>query len=156
MVFQHSGGRDFDLPRHSHYSGVIPMVFQHSAEAPIHRQRTHTVYARQPPTTWLPFRFASASRLWSRAWDLHLGTGTWHPCPAACPSEAITSAHAPTNDIFMKRCPTRHLAPSADHMHASHRSKLLLVRHWKRWPTTGPSHPSHTTLWCTCGCGSGV
>ena len=23
MVFQHSGGRDFDLPRHSHYSGVI-------------------------------------------------------------------------------------------------------------------------------------
>ena len=30
MVFQHSGGRDFDLPRHSHYSGVIPMVFQHS------------------------------------------------------------------------------------------------------------------------------
>ena len=29
MVFQHSGGRDFDLPRHSHYSGVIPMVFQH-------------------------------------------------------------------------------------------------------------------------------
>ena len=24
------GGRDFDLPRHSHYSGVIPMVFQHS------------------------------------------------------------------------------------------------------------------------------
>ena len=27
MVFQHSGGRDFDLPRHSHYSGVIPMVF---------------------------------------------------------------------------------------------------------------------------------
>ena len=30
MVFQHSGGRDFDLPRHFHYSGVIPMVFQHS------------------------------------------------------------------------------------------------------------------------------
>ena len=30
MVFQHSGGRDFDLPRHSHYSGVISMVFQHS------------------------------------------------------------------------------------------------------------------------------
>ena len=30
MVFQHSGGRDFDLPRHSHYSGVIPVVFQHS------------------------------------------------------------------------------------------------------------------------------
>ena len=30
MVFQHSGGRDFDLPRRSHYSGVIPMVFQHS------------------------------------------------------------------------------------------------------------------------------
>jgi hypothetical protein len=30
MVFQHSGGRDFDLPRHSHYSGVTPMVFQHS------------------------------------------------------------------------------------------------------------------------------
>ena len=36
MVFQHSGGRDFDLPRdpdtltYSHYSGVIPMVFQHS------------------------------------------------------------------------------------------------------------------------------
>ena len=29
MVFQHSGGRDFDLTRHSHYSGVIPMVFQH-------------------------------------------------------------------------------------------------------------------------------
>ena len=28
-VFQHSGGRDFDLPRHSHYSGVIFMVFQH-------------------------------------------------------------------------------------------------------------------------------
>ena len=27
MVFQHSGGRDFDLPRHSHYSGVISMVF---------------------------------------------------------------------------------------------------------------------------------
>ena len=27
MVFQHSGGRDFDLPRHSHYSGVIPMVW---------------------------------------------------------------------------------------------------------------------------------
>ena len=25
-----SGGRDFDLPRHSHYLGVIPMVFQHS------------------------------------------------------------------------------------------------------------------------------
>ena len=24
MVFQHSGGRDFDLSRHSHYSGVIP------------------------------------------------------------------------------------------------------------------------------------
>ena len=24
-------GRDFDLPRHSHYSGVIPMVFEHSA-----------------------------------------------------------------------------------------------------------------------------
>ena len=23
-------GRDFDLPRHSHYSGVISMVFQHS------------------------------------------------------------------------------------------------------------------------------
>ena len=23
MVFEHSGGRDFDLPRHSHYSGVI-------------------------------------------------------------------------------------------------------------------------------------
>ena len=23
-------GRDFDLPRHYHYSGVIPMVFQHS------------------------------------------------------------------------------------------------------------------------------
>ena len=23
-------GRDFDLPRHSHYSGVIPMVFEHS------------------------------------------------------------------------------------------------------------------------------
>ena len=33
MVFQHSGGRDFDLPRHSHYSGVIPMVFQHSVVA---------------------------------------------------------------------------------------------------------------------------
>ena len=33
-VFQHSGGRDFDLPRHSHYSGVISMVFQHSARAP--------------------------------------------------------------------------------------------------------------------------
>ena len=31
MVFEHSGGRDFDLPRHSHYSGVIPMVFEHSA-----------------------------------------------------------------------------------------------------------------------------
>ena len=30
MVFEHSGGRDFDLPRHSHYSGVIPMVFEHS------------------------------------------------------------------------------------------------------------------------------
>ena len=33
--FQHSGGRrgrDFDHPRHSHYSGVIPMVFQHSRE----------------------------------------------------------------------------------------------------------------------------
>ena len=26
-------GRDFDLPRHSHYSGVIPMVFEHSAVA---------------------------------------------------------------------------------------------------------------------------
>ena len=26
------GGRDFDLPRHSHYSGVIPVVFQHSVE----------------------------------------------------------------------------------------------------------------------------
>ena len=25
MVFEHSGGRDLDLPRHSHYSGVIPM-----------------------------------------------------------------------------------------------------------------------------------
>ena len=25
-------GRDFDLPRHFHYSGVIPMVFQHSVE----------------------------------------------------------------------------------------------------------------------------
>ena len=24
---QHGGGRDFDLPRHSHYSGVIPMVY---------------------------------------------------------------------------------------------------------------------------------
>ena len=36
MVFEHSGGRDFDLPRHSHStqlsgSGVIPMVFEHSA-----------------------------------------------------------------------------------------------------------------------------
>ena len=27
-------GRDFDLPRHSHYSGVISMVFQHSASGP--------------------------------------------------------------------------------------------------------------------------
>ena len=27
-------GRDFDLPRHSHYSGVIPMVFEHSDTAP--------------------------------------------------------------------------------------------------------------------------
>ena len=26
-------GRDFDLPRHFHYSGVIPMVFQHSARS---------------------------------------------------------------------------------------------------------------------------
>ena len=26
-------GREFDLPRHSHYSGVIPMVFEHSAVA---------------------------------------------------------------------------------------------------------------------------
>ena len=29
MVFQHSGGRDFltfPVPRHSHYSGVIPMT----------------------------------------------------------------------------------------------------------------------------------
>ena len=25
-----NAGRDFDLPRHSHYSGVIPMVFEHS------------------------------------------------------------------------------------------------------------------------------
>ena len=38
MVFEHSGGRDFDLPRHSHsltshYSGVIPMVFEHSVRA---------------------------------------------------------------------------------------------------------------------------
>ena len=32
MVFEHSGGRDFDLPRHSHYSGVIPMVFEQSAD----------------------------------------------------------------------------------------------------------------------------
>jgi hypothetical protein len=27
MVFQHSGGRDFDHPRHSHYSGVILWCF---------------------------------------------------------------------------------------------------------------------------------
>ena len=33
MVFEQSGGRDFDLPRHSHYSGVIPMVFEHSVSA---------------------------------------------------------------------------------------------------------------------------
>ena len=28
--FPTGAGRDFDLPRHSHYSRVIPMVFQHS------------------------------------------------------------------------------------------------------------------------------
>ena len=28
-------GRDFDLPRHSHYSGVIYMVFQHSVAVSI-------------------------------------------------------------------------------------------------------------------------
>ena len=40
MVFQHSGGRDFDLPRHSHFgSGVISMVFQHSVAGPRPRPR---------------------------------------------------------------------------------------------------------------------
>ena len=38
-VFEHSGGRDFDLPRHSHYSGVIPMVFEHSVPAPVSRMQ---------------------------------------------------------------------------------------------------------------------
>ena len=27
-------GRDFDLPRHSHYSGVIPMVFEPNIVTP--------------------------------------------------------------------------------------------------------------------------
>ena len=34
-------GRDFDLPRHSHYSGVIPMVFEHSAAVSAAEPREH-------------------------------------------------------------------------------------------------------------------
>ena len=33
------GGERFDLPRHSHYSGVIPMVFQHVVPRPRARTR---------------------------------------------------------------------------------------------------------------------
>ena len=40
-------GRDFDLPRHSHYSGVISMVFQHSG----------SVHAY--PGSSFPFQFVS-------------------------------------------------------------------------------------------------
>ena len=78
MVFQHSGGRDFDLPRHSHYSaqglsrcmvfqhsvvggeiltlfpaddshysGVIPMVFQHSGGRDF-----MTLFPDTPTTPW--------------------------------------------------------------------------------------------------------
>jgi hypothetical protein len=44
MVFQHSGGRDFDLSRHSHYSGVIPMVFEHSGGRDYARLPRHSHY----------------------------------------------------------------------------------------------------------------
>ena len=50
MVFEHSGGRDFDLPRHSHYSGVIPMVFEHSVEGPTKKSRLIASDCDEGPT----------------------------------------------------------------------------------------------------------
>ena len=41
-------GRDFDLPRHSHYSGVIPMVFEHSARAVVEFDGRMVGIARVP------------------------------------------------------------------------------------------------------------
>ena len=70
-------GRDFDLPRHSHYSGVIPMVFEHSATrargsrvVPYHcTMRLGSTNCTWPGMRWmLGYRARLARPQWRNLW----------------------------------------------------------------------------------------